>query len=112
MQNSRELQPKTQQETNTAKSYNVYRNGAKLNTAPVTETNYTDRPEAGIYTYTVTAVHENCESHASAPAIGRIVDLQEHSAPDDLKARVVMNRSTPRTRRRIYAACLALGASR
>ncbi len=87
-----ELQPKTQQETNTAKSYNVYRNGAKLNTAPVTETNYTDRPEAGIYTYTVTAVHENCESHASAPAIGRIVDLQEHSAPDDLKARVVMNR--------------------
>lgn len=86
------LLPKEQPETNTAQAYNVYRNGVKVNAAPVSGTTYTDRPAAGLYTYTVTAVHENCESYASAPATARIIDLTEHAAPENLSARVVMNR--------------------
>lgn len=89
---SLDLMPKTQPETNTAKSYNVFRNGEKINTAPVTETTFTDRPLAGSYIYTVTAVHDNCESYASNAAVSRIVDLKAHDAPEDLSANVKMNR--------------------
>ncbi|MDE5704114.1 MAG: hypothetical protein K2H70_04740, partial [Bacteroidales bacterium] len=86
------LLPKEQAETNTAKSYNVYRDGVKINTSPVTETTYTDKPAPGLHAYTVTAVHDNCESYASAPASARIINLTEHAAPENLSARVVMNR--------------------
>lgn len=86
------LQPKAQPETNTAKAYNIYRNGVKVNTTPVSGTTYTDQPGIGFHTYTVTALHDNCESYASAPAKTRIIDLTEHPAPENLSARVTMNR--------------------
>ncbi|MDE5606902.1 MAG: T9SS type A sorting domain-containing protein [Bacteroidales bacterium] len=89
---SLDLLPKAQPETNTAKSYNVFRNGVKINTEPVTGTTYTDKPEAGNYIYTVTAVHDNCESYASNAVKGRIVDLKSHDAPEDLAASVKLNR--------------------
>lgn len=89
---SLDLQPKAQPETNTTQSYNVYRNNVKINTSPVTATTYTDRPSAGNYTYTVTAVHGNCESYGSNPVQSRIVDLKAHDAPEELAARVTMNR--------------------
>ena len=89
---SLDLMPKTQPEANTTKSYNVFRNGEQINTAPVTETTFTDKPVAGNYIYTVTAVHDNCESYASNAAKSRIVDLKAHDAPEDLTANVKMNR--------------------
>ncbi len=89
---SLDLQPRTEPETNTTRSYNVFRDGVKINTAPVTETTFTDQPVAGNYVYTVTAVHDNCESYASNTAKGRIVDLTAHDAPEDLIASVTMNR--------------------
>lgn len=87
-----DLLPKAQAEANTDKSYNVFRNGEQINKTPVTTTSFTDKPEAGNYLYTVTAVHDNCESFASNAAKARIVDLKAHDAPEDLTARVTMNR--------------------
>lgn len=89
-----ELKPKEQPETNTAKGYNIYRNGVKLNATAVTGTTYTDTPsEPGLYTYMVTALHENCESYGTSMVKGRIVDLNAHPAPEDLSARITMNRA-------------------
>ncbi|MBL0388091.1 hypothetical protein JJB07_15845 [Tumebacillus sp. ITR2] len=53
--------------SNGAESYNVYRDGVKINTKPVTETSYSD---AGLtngksYTYSVTTVNADGESPAS-----------------------------------------------
>lgn len=87
------LLPKDKPETNTAKSYNVYRNGVKINTAPVTALNYSDAPATpGVYAYQVSAVHDNCESNLSAAATAQIIDIRDHDVPEDLSARVVMNR--------------------
>jgi hypothetical protein len=50
----------------TALGYNVYRDGIKLNSGPVLETNYTDHPAStGNYEYCVTALYEEGESNSS-----------------------------------------------
>ena len=93
-----ELQPKETPETNTAKGYDIYRDGVKINTSAVTTTSYTDTPTGpGLYQYTVTALHDNCESYATAAVKARIVDLSGHPAPEDLSARIVMNRDVKLT---------------
>lgn len=45
--------------------YNVYRNGAKVNAATITETTYTETVEPGMYTYFVKAVYDEGESAAT-----------------------------------------------
>lgn len=88
-----ELEPKTESES-PAKGYNIYRNGAKINTTSVTECKFSDPVTTpGLYTYTVTALHDNGESYACAPASARIVDITAHDAPEDLTARISMNRN-------------------
>ena len=88
-----ELKPKETPETNTAKGYNIYRNGVKINASAVASTTYTDTPAtSGLYQYTVTALHDNCESYATAAVKARIVELSGHPAPEDLSARITMNR--------------------
>lgn len=48
--------------------YNIYRDGVKLNSAPVTEGEYTDtEAPAGSHTYHVTAVYDRGESELSNP---------------------------------------------
>lgn len=90
---SLELSPRTSSEP-LATGYNVYRDGVKINPAMVTECSYTDpRTEPGLYTYTVTAIHDNGESYASPSASARIVDISSHDAPEDLSARISMNRN-------------------
>ncbi len=87
-----ELAPKTAAES-PAKGFNIYRNGTKITATPVTGTQYSDpMTVAGLYTYTVTALHDNGESYACAPASARIVDIKAHDAPEDLSARISMNR--------------------
>lgn len=53
--------------------YNVYRNGERLNDAPVAETNYVDKaPQAQSYEYRVTAVYNRGES---LPSDSFVADL-------------------------------------
>ncbi|MCM1531295.1 MAG: choice-of-anchor J domain-containing protein [Bacteroides sp.] len=88
-----ELTPKTGDAEAAANSYNVYRNGDKINQSPVTACAYTDPVTTpGVYTYTVTAVHDNGESYASKSARAQIVDVSSHDIPEDLAASVSMNR--------------------
>lgn len=57
-------------ETLTLAGYNVYRDGVKLNAAPVTSCSYADAvPSAGTYSYLVTAVYDKGESRPSGPAV-------------------------------------------
>lgn len=57
-------------ETLTLTGYNVYRDGTKLNDAPLTSCAYTDAvPSAGIYSYLVTAVYDKGESRPSEEAV-------------------------------------------
>ncbi|MCM1042293.1 MAG: choice-of-anchor J domain-containing protein [Bacteroides sp.] len=88
-----ELTPRTGNAEAMANSYNVYRDGNKINPSPVTACSYTDAMSTpGIYTYTVTAVHDNGESYASNPVRAQIVDITAHDTPEDLTASVSMNR--------------------
>ena len=48
--------------------YNVYRDGVKITTEPVTSTTFTGPTTAGTHTYNVTAVYDKGESAFSAPA--------------------------------------------
>lgn len=49
--------------------YNIYRNGEKLNTTPITALSYTDNSfPAGLCSYRVSVVYNTGESRASAPA--------------------------------------------
>ncbi len=87
------LEPKTDNDP-FAKGYNIYRDGEKITNTPVTECQYSDPISTpGLYTYTVTAIHNNGESYACTPASARIVDISAHNAPEDLTARVSMNRN-------------------
>lgn len=66
--------------------YNIYRNGTKMNTAPVTEKKYLDRGlSKSEYEYTVKAVYEAGESEASIPAVVTVGD-KELSAPRNMVA--------------------------
>lgn len=63
--------------------YNVYRNGVKVNEAPVTATTATDAPETGTYNYSVSAVYDQAESKACAPvkiAVNKPVGIDAASA--------------------------------
>lgn len=90
---SLELTPRTDNEP-LAKGYNIYRNGQKINNAQVTECSYTDAPleTPGLYTYTVTAIHDNGESWACPEASARIMNISSHDRPEDLAANISMNR--------------------
>jgi hypothetical protein len=50
--------------------YNIFRDGTKLNTSPISETNFTDAGiDFGIYHYQVSAIYQNCESNLTHPVI-------------------------------------------
>lgn len=68
--------------------YNIYRDGTKLNTTPVTECLYIDNSELaqGSYTYTVTAVYDEVES-AQSEASTVAIAPRAISAPRSLYAR-------------------------
>lgn len=86
------LEPKTGTEA-LAQGFNVYRDGVKLNSSPVTECRYTDDIEvAGRYSYTVTALHPSGESYPSQAATAQIVDIAVYPVPDGLTASVSRNR--------------------
>ena len=86
------LAPRTESES-PANGFNIYRDGTKINTAPVTECTYSDPvAEPGIYSYSVSALHDNGESYPCEPVLARIVDISAHNAPEDLSANISMNR--------------------
>lgn len=69
------------------KGYNVYRDGVKINSNPVTDLHYVDANLAkGTYSYTVTAIYENVESKPSEQSILAIAD-KALQAPYNLFAR-------------------------
>ena len=58
----------------TALGYNIYRDGIKLNSSPIIETNYNDQNVSnGIYNYCVTAIYEEGESNSSCVEV--VVDV-------------------------------------
>lgn len=69
------------------KGYNVYRNGTKINSNPVTETHYVDAGlDKNTYSYAVTAIYENAESDQSESSVITIAD-KKLEAPYNLFAR-------------------------
>ena len=67
--------------------YNVYCNGVKVNTQPVTETTYIDDAKSyAEHTYHVTALYGEVESKASLTAVAKMENVTEQ-APRNLFAR-------------------------
>ena len=67
--------------------YNIYRNGIKVNTQPITTTSYIDNTSAvGEYTYHVTALYGDVESKASLTALTQMKGTT-FQAPRNLFAR-------------------------
>lgn len=75
--------------------YNVYRNGAKINSSVVKERTFSDEVEqAGIYAYQVSTLYENGgESGLSDIAEAEIIEIGIPHAPSLLKADVELNRT-------------------
>ena len=67
--------------------FNVYRNGTKVNSAPVTQVRYTDTvDDYGTYDYTVTAVYsDNTESEQSEPLTVEVPDIRLLPFEDDFE---------------------------
>lgn len=80
------------EETNVL-GYNIYRDGNKMNSALVNGLEYTDAGiDVGSYVYNVTAQYDICESDFSNNAIGEIFNINNHDAPSNLSANIVLNR--------------------
>lgn len=90
------LDPKEEIEVgeSTALGYHIYRDSVRINPELVESYRYVDSIDVpGIYTYHVTAVYDNCESYYSNKASAQIVDISDHSAPQNLQAQIEMNRN-------------------
>lgn len=79
--------------------YNIYRNGEKINAAPVNALSYADQlTEAGIYTYAVKSVYAPAagksepESMASEEVSVTVIDIGECLPPSALASEVERNR--------------------
>ena len=75
--------------------YNVYRNGAKINSSVVKERTFSDEVrQGGIYAYQVSTLYENGgESGLSDIAEAEIIEIGMPHAPSLLKADVELNRT-------------------
>ena len=78
----------------TADSYNVYRNGQKVNSAPVTTMAFTDGQLVyGEYTYKVTAVYAGRESAMSDSVKTFVTDGAQYYAPLNLTSSIDGNKN-------------------
>jgi hypothetical protein len=57
--------------------YNIYRNGEKINSTPISETTFTDSPGSGNFSYEVTAVYYFGESDHSETSTVHISGIEE-----------------------------------
>lgn len=82
----------------TPSGYNIYRNGTKLNAAPIQPTQYADMHVLhGEYTYTVSAIYGETESVLSDTAFVVVPVGAPHYAPDNLTLDVVRNQEVQLT---------------
>lgn len=73
--------------------YNIYRNGQKVNAAPVTSTTYAETlPGSGQYSYAVTSVYAGGESLPGNTTTVNSVAIGERMAPSEMASHVECNR--------------------
>lgn len=75
-------------------SYNIYRDGQKLNSEPVTAMSYNDTvDEAGTHEYTLTSMYaDGGESAQTEPVKAEIIGIDGRYAPADINADTHINR--------------------
>ena len=78
----------------TPSGYNVYRNGSRINEAPVAETSYVDKNVIrGEYKYTVTALYDGVETNHSDSVVYDMTVGAPYFAPTALSASISENKN-------------------